>query len=171
MRRWPDILRVEGTASVEFALILPLLLIMVFGGMEAGHFVWTQQKLVEAVRDGARYASRLPITDLCDGATDVMSTATEDDIKLVTRTGQIANPGAAPKIPGWTNAEVTVDPNCGAYVTTGLYSEYSATYGAGGPVVVVTANGVPYPSMFNGLGIINWGLLMRASSISAGIGL
>jgi Flp pilus assembly pilin Flp len=55
-----------ATASVEFALILPLLVLLLFGGSEAGHFVWTQHKLTEGVRDGVRYASRLRIDRVCN---------------------------------------------------------------------------------------------------------
>ena len=162
----------RGSASVEFALVLPILLILLFGGMEAGHFVWTQHKLTEAVRDGARYAARLPITELCDGGTEVMDTQTEDNIRLMTRTGQVADANARPKVPGWTNAHVEVHPNCGAYVTTGFYAAYAADFdGAGGPVVVVSTRGVPYPSMFNALGIVDPGAQLSAHSISPGIGL
>jgi Flp pilus assembly protein TadG len=68
-----------ASASVEFALMVPMLVVLLFGGAEAGHFVWTQHKLVEAVRDGARYASRLPVagTDgVCDGATEAPTRST-----------------------------------------------------------------------------------------------
>ena len=117
----------RGSASVEFALMLPLLLILLFGGIEAGHFVWTQHKLAEAVRDGARY--------------------------------------------GWTEDQVVVRPNCGAYVSTGFYAGYAADFGAGGPVVSVAATNVAYPSMFNALGIIDPVARLSAHSNSPGIGL
>ena len=162
----------RGSASVEFALVLPLLLILLFGGMEAGHFVWTQHKLAEAVRDGSRYAARLPLTELCDGNTEVMTNETRDNIILMTRTGQVANASARPKVPGWAADHVDVDPNCGQYVTTGFYAAYAADFeGAGGPVVVVSTSDVPYPSMFNALGIIDPGARLSAHSISPGIGL
>ena len=161
----------RGSASVEFALVLPLLLILLFGGMEAGHFVWTQHKLAEAVRDGARYAARLPLTELCNGGTPAMSDETRDNIILMTRTGQVANAGAPPKVPGWTADEVVVDPNCGEYLSTGFYAAYAADFGAAGPVVSVAATNVAYPSMFNALGIIDPGAELSAHSISPGIGL
>lgn len=170
------LLRDSGSASVEFALILPMLLILLFGGIEAGHFVWTQHKLAEAVRDGARYAGRLPIREVCEGDSEVMSDDLKDQVRLLTRTGQIANAGANPKVPGWAAAQVGVEPNCGAYVTTGLYAEYAAEYaGNGGPVFVVTAEAVPYPWMFGALGAMMSGIApnvrLSASSISPGIGL
>jgi len=169
-------LRESGTASVEFALMLPMLLVLLFGGMEAGHFVWTQHKLTEAVRDGARFAARIPIREVCEGNTEVMSGDLKDRVRLLTRTGQIANTGANPKVPGWTAAQVDVEPNCGAYVTTGLYAEYAAEYGGdGGPVIVVSASDVAYPWMFGALGAMMSGIApnvrLSAMSISPGIGL
>lgn len=174
----------KGSAAVEFALTLPLMLILLFGGMEAGHFVWTQHKLSEAVRDGARYAARIPMNSVCEGTTEVMSQGTRDDIILLTRTGQVVNSAARPKVPGWSAAQVTVEPNCdnAGFVDTGLYAEYSAIYpGAKGPVLVVSANDVAYPWMFGMLGSMMSGISgngtdpldigLNAASISPGIGL
>ena len=175
----------RGSAATEFALTLPMMLVLMFGGMEAGHFVWTQHKLAEAVRDGARYAARIPIREICHGTTEVMTVGTENQVKLLTRTGQVANADANPRVPGWTDAEVSVEPNCDntAFVDTGLYAEYEAAYpGAKGPVIVVAAQGVQYPWMFNMLGSVMsgisgdddgdpLGLALSASSNSPGIGL
>lgn len=174
----------SGAAAVEFALFLPVLLVLLFGGIEAGHFVWTQHKLVEAVRDGARYASRLPIRDLCEGTADVMSEDTKDNVKLITRTGQLASATADPRVPGWTANQVTVDPDCGNtdYVNTGLYAAYAAEYpDARAPRLSVSAQNVQYPWMFGALGSIMSGISsegdnaldvrLTASSHAAGIGL
>lgn len=168
--------RQDGSASVEFALMLPMLMALLFGGMEAGHFVWTQHKLTEAVRDGARYAARIPIREVCEGDTEVMASDLENRIKLITRTGQIANAQAIAKVPGWTDAQIDVDPHCGDYVTTGLYAAYAAEYGgSGGPVIVISASNITYPWMFNALGAMLSGIApdvrLSASSISPGIGL
>lgn len=47
----------EGQALVEFALVLPLLLLVLFGIVEFGLLFSTTLTLNEAARDGARYAS------------------------------------------------------------------------------------------------------------------
>jgi TadE-like protein len=159
-----------ASASVEFALMVPLLVILLFGGAEAGHFVWTQHKLAEAVRDGARYASRLPVdgTDgVCDGPTVTLSTAAEDSIILITRTGQLSNTGAQPVVPGWTAAQVDVEINCQDFVDTGIYTDL----GGAGPVVTVRATGVSYPSLFNGLAGLGGGTSLSAKSNAAVIGI
>ncbi len=160
----------KASASVEFALMVPMLVILLFGGSEAGHFVWTQHKLVEAVRDGARYASRLPVNGtegVCDGATEQLSTDAEDRVKLITRTGQIADAGAKPVVPGWTNAQVTVTVTCQAFVNTGIYTDL----GEAGPVVTVAASNVAYPSLFNGLAGLSGAINLSARSNAAVIGL
>ena len=157
----------RGTASVEFALILPMLVILLFGAMETGHFVWTQHKLAEAVRDGARFASRLPVERVCNGSSSVLSTADIDQIKLITRTGQLSNVNARPAVPGWTAAQVQVEPFCQAFVSTGIYSDL----GEAGPIIRVRASGVAYPSLFNGLGILGGGIFLNARSNAAVIGI
>jgi Flp pilus assembly protein TadG len=159
-----------ATASVEFALMVPMLVILMFGGAEAGHFVWTQHKLTEAVRDGARYASRLPVAGsdgVCDGPTVTIPTAAEDNIKLITRTGQLANTGARPVVPGWTAAQVVVEINCQDFVDTGIYTDL----GGAAPVVTVRASGVAYPSLFNALAGLGTGISLSAKSNAAVIGI
>lgn len=48
--------RQEGAALVEFALILPLFLLLVFGIMEAGWLFAQQVEIRNAAREGARLA-------------------------------------------------------------------------------------------------------------------
>jgi Flp pilus assembly protein TadG len=47
----------RGTAVVEFALVLPLLLLLVFMLIDATRAFYTLNSLVSAAREGARYAS------------------------------------------------------------------------------------------------------------------
>jgi Flp pilus assembly protein TadG len=148
------------------ALLLPLLMVMLFGGFEAGHFAWTQHKLTEAVRNGARFASRLPVENFCTGSGGETSPVTIADIKRVTRTGQLAG-STVPAVPGWSDDEVTVEVACGAYVATGIYRNL----GGPGPIVTVSAQGVAYPSLFGRLGVIDPELLMSARSSAAVTGL
>ena len=86
----------SGSPAVEFALTLPMMLALMFGGLEAGHFFWTEHKLVKAV---------------------------EGDIQAVTATGLPAAASAAPKVPGWNPDDVDVNVACQDFVGTGIYSE------------------------------------------------
>jgi Flp pilus assembly protein TadG len=47
----------KGVAIVEFALILPFLLLMTFFTTEFGRAIWQYNTLTKAVRDSARYLS------------------------------------------------------------------------------------------------------------------
>lgn len=167
----------SGTASTEFALLLPMLIVLMFGGSEAGHFVWTQHKLAEAVRDGARYAARTQISDFCEGANEVMTTDQENLIKLITRTGQLNDSAARPVVPGWTDAQVTVTVSCdvASLGSEGIYAALGDNDANGttdaGPVVTVSATGVSYPSLFNSLGILNRSIRLSAKSSAAVIGI
>lgn len=157
----------SGVAATEMALITPLLVILLFGGSEAGHFVWTQHKLTEAVRDGARYASRFSVYDVCDGTTAVLADPKLAQVKLLTRTGQLANGNVLPVVRGWTAGQVTVTVTCQAFVDTGIYTGL----GEAGPVVTVAATNVTYPSLFGALGRITRGVSLNARSSAAVIGI
>jgi Flp pilus assembly protein TadG len=50
--------RPRGVAAVEFALLLPVLLAMIFGTTELGRAIYTYNTLDKAVRDAARHLSQ-----------------------------------------------------------------------------------------------------------------
>ena len=56
----------EGTAAVEFAMVLPLLLILLFAGMEIGRLLTDFHAVSKSVRDATRYLTRVGLT--CPGA-------------------------------------------------------------------------------------------------------
>lgn len=47
----------RGVAAVEFGLILPLLILLIFGIAEFGRMLYQYNALVKSVRDGARFLS------------------------------------------------------------------------------------------------------------------
>ena len=49
--------RPAGAAMVEFALILPLLLLLVFGAVNFGALMFDQSVITNAAREGARWAA------------------------------------------------------------------------------------------------------------------
>lgn len=57
MSRVPKILRrEEASSSVEFALVLPMLLLFLFGIIDVGRYMWTLNRLEKATQMGARMA-------------------------------------------------------------------------------------------------------------------
>ena len=145
----------HGSPAAEFVLSLPMILPLIFIAMEAGNFFWSQQKLVEAVRNGARYASRLDYGDLCSkdgaGAYSGIDTTVEAEIKNLTRTGSVSGSGLA-KLPNWDNSEVSVTVACDSFTEFGIFRTLGGDKGA---VVTVSAPAVPYRSVLGALGVID----------------
>lgn len=52
----------HAAAMVEFAIVAPLLFMLVFGLIDVGRFMFEYHHLVNAVRDGARVGAVLPMT-------------------------------------------------------------------------------------------------------------
>ena len=156
----------RASAAAEFALSLPMMLALLFGGMEAGHFFWTEHKLVKSVRDGARFASRIDVNSVCDGPTRRSTPDIDALIQNLTVTGRIDG-GGVPKVPGWAAADVDVAIDCEAFVGTGIYTDL----GAAGPMVTVSSGAVDYPSILNGLGVIDDTVQISAESSAAVAGI
>lgn len=135
----------SGAAAVEMALIAPLLVMLMLGVAEGSYMMWSEHVIVKAVRDGARYAARQPYSKICPS----LDSTTQNNIKLLTRTGQLASATAASRIPYWTDSGVTVTSKCsGTGVTGGIYTNLPT----GGASVTVTAN-TAYPSLFKRFGL------------------
>lgn len=46
----------SGASGAEFAMLVPLLLLLIFGLIDAGRWMWTYNELAKAAQMGARYA-------------------------------------------------------------------------------------------------------------------
>ena len=158
----------SGAAAAEMALVVPLLVTMMFGAFEAGNFFWSQHIVTNAVRDGARYAGRRPLSDYPGCAPNE---SVVDDTRNVTRTGRVS--GGTPRIANWTNpVTVEVLPTsprptpCNNLFSGGIYTNNPD----GAPVVTVTAT-VPYTGgLFGVLGFDTTGLSLQASAQASVMG-
>lgn len=168
----------SGASAVEFALILPFLSILMFGSFELGNYYWNQHIVVQSVREGARFAARLPFSKFDCGSNDILINKNDvaapnaidenviDQIELITRTGQISTEDYPPRIKNWTS-NVTVRVDCAvATVSDGLYDNMENA-----PIVTVSADSVPYPSLFATLGFDTSDITLNASSRAAVTGL
>lgn len=151
-----------GSPSAEFALALPIMLPLLFIAMEAGNYFWSEQKLLQSVRDGARFAGRMNYGKLCP----TLDTTVRDNIKNLTRSGTLSST-AGSKLPGLSNADITVTANCAAFVGTGIYTGY----GSNGAIVTVAAPRVQYRSLLGSLGVLDDSYSLAASANSPVIGI
>lgn len=154
----------NGSAAAEMALVTPLLLTLLFGGLEGGNFMLQQHIVTKGVRDGARFAGREPFTAYtCSSVSDPNATVA---IQNVTATGQVGGTagGASTRFAAFTSSTVTIEVSCSAGTTTGIYANQSG----GAPVVRVRAS-VPYTSLFGGM-ILSSNLTLNASAQSAVMG-
>jgi len=75
----------RGTTAAEFALILPVALLMLFGVIDVGSYAWTLNEYEKATQMGARYAV----------VTDVISPALVEETYVgVTCDGVVLEPGS-----------------------------------------------------------------------------
>jgi hypothetical protein len=65
-RRSPS--RDSGAAAVEFALLLPIFVMLTFGGISVGLALWHNIALTQAARDAARYGSTLQVNSSVGGS-------------------------------------------------------------------------------------------------------
>jgi Flp pilus assembly protein TadG len=154
----------HGTAAVEMALSIPLLMALLFGAFELGNYFMTEHVVVKAVRDGARYAARQPFTDYTSCSP---SSALIDATRNVTRTGQIGSGGTA-RFASWSDPNsITVTATCD---NSGTYTGIYVTSPTGTPAVTVSAT-VPYTSLLGQLGIANPPVNLNAQSTAAVTGI
>ncbi|MEN8260691.1 MAG: TadE family protein, partial [Pseudomonadota bacterium] len=80
----------RGIAIVEFAIVLPILLLLMLGVAEFGRAFFQYNTLTKAVRDGARYYS----TDAFIGDTQTPNGAAQGNTVNLVQYGNIAGSGS-----------------------------------------------------------------------------
>ncbi len=80
--------RPRGAAAVEFALVLPLLLTILFGTIEWGYYFFNRQIVINSAREGARVGS-LQTMKPSDGVTAAQRYLTGSGLVLKTDGGTV----------------------------------------------------------------------------------
>jgi Flp pilus assembly protein TadG len=110
---------------VEFALLLPIFVLLVFGVISAGLSLWKHNTDVQAARDAARYGSTLPISPT--------GTDTNCDSTTLSKAGFLACvQSIAVKEAGWPDV-ASVGAQDNGYVCV-AYVKDTTTAGAGAQV-------------------------------------
>lgn len=82
----------KGQSVIEFAFVLPLLLVLVFGITEMGRMLMNANMLTQAAREGARVAAiGQPADSVASRVTGILTAAGIDNNVNVTLTGPDAN--------------------------------------------------------------------------------
>ena len=122
--------RSDGSMAVEFALALPILMLLIVGPIEVGRAMHHAGALERSLRAGAVYAAHkvFPLT-----------ATTLDEVRNIVKTGKPQS-GEPYLIEGWSHASASVDVQSLSYDLNGIPL----------PVIRVTAN-VPFDPLFQGL--------------------
>ena len=156
-----------ASAAAEMALVLPLLLVIMFGSAEVGNYFMNEHGLIKSLRDGARYAARQDFSNYPDCAT--VSAALQNSTKDVVMTGYLSG-GTGLLTPIISASDITITTRCAASAggqdMKGIYDDHPA----GAQVVKVSAS-VPYRSLFGALGFTAVNYNLNAASEAAVSGL
>ena len=156
-----------GAAAAEMALVLPLLLIIMFGSIELGNYFMNEHTLAKAVRNGARFAARQSWSDYtaCSGSPGGTVVA---DTQNVVMNGYLS--GGTIITPNIKAADITVATSCattvGGQTMSGIY-----TGRATGAQIVTVGATVNYRPILASFGFSGSGLQLNASSEAAVAGL
>ena len=108
----------EGAVAVEFAIVLPFLMLLVFGIIDFGHYWYMAHMMSDASREGARYGTRyVTYFDSAKGTVRTLpknlSPNVSDHVLLpayadyASRLPSDSNPDVTPSGDGWTATDPT----------------------------------------------------------------
>jgi Flp pilus assembly protein TadG len=132
----------RGTAGVEFAMILPVLAVLLLGPIEIGRLEYHFQVASEGVRDAGRYLAVVPVD--CSGgagAGTFVNAIDPTNARNLAMTGSISDPGGSGDylIPAWNDAATTFSASANCEDNTlgllGLYAGCTVI-----PTVTVTVS-------------------------------
>ena len=138
----------RGNVAVEFALFLPILMLLLIGGLEIGNAIHQGTLIEKNLRAGTLYAARILNPDANGPALSAEDRAT---IQNLVKTGSQSGLDE-PVVPGWADAaaSLVIDPTL---VHVFIFSDENATSlptDISVPVVRLTAS-VPYKPLLPGL--------------------
>lgn len=128
----------RGLAMVEFAITLPLLLILMLGTAELGRLISQYDTLTKAVRDGARYAA----STAAMGSTGIVYVTPQIQAAVanLVATGNVNGTGTA-LLPGLAATNVIVSDAGNGFVSVSATYTYEPmlgatlpTFGLGNPI-------------------------------------
>jgi hypothetical protein len=171
--RWRNPLAQDGgAAAAEMAMVLPFLLALMFGSAELGNYFLDEHGLVKQVRDGARYASRLPL-EANYTCPNTVNPAAETLVENVVKTGTVDGTGTGRFNDGyWDRACAGVAQPISVTIRCVSNDDYDGIYQSltGDIPIVKVSAAIGYRSVLGELGIPTADLCLRAESEAAVVG-
>jgi Flp pilus assembly protein TadG len=126
----------DGASAVEFGLLLPFLITLLFGVFEIGRLLDHYHTIEKSVQDATRYLSRSPLATQCPTPTFQTTPDHVASARNLAIYGAISATGLQPLLYYWTNPiSVAVAFECATNTGGTLYRNAGDV-----PVVKVTAN-------------------------------
>ena len=122
----------EGSALVEGAVLLPVLLALIFGVIEFSWFVYQQHMISAGLRDAARYLTRS--SSACEPASTTWNV--EETVAKNLATTGFAN-GSIPRVSGWRAGMITI--SCTA-IDNSVAADGLRNYRGGDVIYIVTVS-------------------------------
>lgn len=141
-----------GGPLAEFALVVPFLLLLVFGMVEFGRLIYLQNTLTKSVQDAARYAARHSGSisgSSCNVTTGTDWATVETNAQQVATYGRVG--GATPVISGLTPSDFALTYEAGTNGSA-IDSPNSNCAANTVPVIVVTGTLNNLPLIYGFLG-------------------
>jgi Flp pilus assembly protein TadG len=150
----------SGAAALETALVLPVAIILMAGGVEFGQLFSVYGTAAKSMRDATRYLARVPQANICD-------TWALNNAKNLAVYGTLDSKNATPLIPGWTPENVCTSPNPCTSTTGGLLTLVSPSCPPANSsfITIELSAAVPY----TGIGLSNsWTINVKHQERSIG---
>lgn len=155
------------------ALVLPLLLVILFGSLELGNYFMNEHTLIKAVRDGARFAARQSFTNYtaCSGSPGGTVVA---DTRNVVMNGYLS--GGSIVTPNIQATDIDVTTSCkstaGGQAMSGIYigRDVDGDTQDDAQIVTVSAS-VNYRPILASYGFSGVGMTLNAASQAAVAGM
>ena len=174
MRRFNSLARnCRGAAAAEMALVLPLLLVILFGSLELGNYFMNEHTLVKAVRDGARFAGRQSFTNYtsCSGSPGGTVVA---DTRNIVMNGYLS--GGSIVTPNIQASDISVIASCkstaNGQTMSGIYAGRDVDGDTQNDALIVTVSAsVNYRPILAAFGFSGVGMSLNAASEAAVAGM
>lgn len=132
----------RGIASIEFIIILPVILLMLAVVTDVGRMLMDYHAVTKSVRDAGRYLSRVydpdTVVGWCGSPTIDMTTTEAQNAMRLVLTGKInGNPQTEPLVKAWTpsaltaaatNISISAECMANSGLTNGPYSSLAGFY-------------------------------------------